>query len=78
MTLGRSLESARRERWGVILAGGNGFRLRPLTSRQVLARHPAHLAVLPVGGTGWADLGDPARVGLIRRQVVGRLDPLVA
>lgn len=31
MTLGRSLESARRERWGVILAGGDGFRLRSLT-----------------------------------------------
>ncbi len=31
MTLGRSLESARRERWAVILAGGDGFRLRSLT-----------------------------------------------
>ncbi len=31
MTLGRSLDSARRERWGVILAGGDGFRLRSLT-----------------------------------------------
>ena len=31
MTLGRSLEAARKERWGVILAGGEGVRLRPLT-----------------------------------------------
>lgn len=31
-------------------------------SRDVLQRHPAHLAVLPGSGLGWNDLGDPVRV----------------
>lgn len=31
-------------------------------SRHVLQRHPERLAVLPVRGVGWNDLGDPARV----------------
>ena len=31
-------------------------------SRQVLAARPAQLAVLPVAGVGWNDLGDPRRV----------------
>jgi mannose-1-phosphate guanylyltransferase len=31
-------------------------------SRDVLERHAARLAVLPVSGTIWNDLGDPARV----------------
>ncbi|HEU4369528.1 MAG TPA: sugar phosphate nucleotidyltransferase [Methylomirabilota bacterium] len=31
-------------------------------SRHVLQRHPERLAVLPVSGIGWNDLGDPARV----------------
>jgi mannose-1-phosphate guanylyltransferase len=38
-------------------------------SRDVLARHPARLAVLPVSGTTWSDLGDPARVFAARRAV---------
>jgi mannose-1-phosphate guanylyltransferase len=31
-------------------------------SRQALAGHPANLAVLPVNGVGWSDLGNPRRV----------------
>lgn len=31
-------------------------------SRDGLARHPANLAVLPVHGCGWSDLGEPERV----------------
>jgi mannose-1-phosphate guanylyltransferase len=31
-------------------------------SRQALAGHPANLAVLPVSGVGWSDLGNPRRV----------------
>lgn len=31
-------------------------------SRQVLAARPANLAVLPVTGVGWSDLGNPRRV----------------
>jgi mannose-1-phosphate guanylyltransferase len=31
-------------------------------SRHVLQRHPERLAVLPVSGLGWNDLGDPGRV----------------
>lgn len=31
-------------------------------SRRALAGHPANLAVLPVSGVGWSDLGNPRRV----------------
>src|SRR5579875_1343400 len=31
-------------------------------SAQILARHPANLAVLPVHGVAWSDLGEPQRV----------------
>ncbi len=31
-------------------------------SKQVLQARPADLAVLPVSGVEWTDLGDPARV----------------
>jgi hypothetical protein len=31
-------------------------------SREVLAMRPANLAVLPVSGVGWSDLGNPRRV----------------
>jgi len=31
-------------------------------SKRVLQASPANLAVLPVGGFEWNDLGDPARV----------------
>ncbi len=59
-TMGLSLESARRERWGVILAGGDGVRLRPTNfSKEILETHPERLAVLPVSGVGW-------REGLVR------------
>ena len=38
-------------------------------SRDVLARHPANLAVLPVQGCKWSDLGEPLRViDVLRRQ----------
>ena len=40
-------------------------------SRDVLERCPERLAVLPVTGTAWTDLGDPARA-LARRAVVQR------
>jgi mannose-1-phosphate guanylyltransferase len=36
-------------------------------SRQVLAARPDRLAVLPVRGVHWGDLGDPARVLVARR-----------
>jgi mannose-1-phosphate guanylyltransferase len=38
-------------------------------SHEVLARNPAHLAVLATNGFQWCDLGEPARVrdsGLVR------------
>jgi mannose-1-phosphate guanylyltransferase len=38
-------------------------------SRDVLAARPERLAVLPVSGTTWSDLGDPARVLAARREV---------
>ena len=38
-------------------------------SREVLATRPERLAVLPVAGVAWNDLGDPARVFATRRQV---------
>lgn len=47
-------------------------------SKEVLAKQGANLAVLPVSGAEWADLGDPQRVRLVERQVAHRLDPLVA
>jgi len=31
-------------------------------SSEILARHPANLAVLPVRGVAWSDLGEPQRV----------------
>ena len=92
-------------RWGIILAGGDGKRLLPLTrkltgedrpnllaafeslwaavepgmeeaaldelwssvpasdfSHEVLAICPSDLAVFPVEGLGWTDLGEPERV----------------
>ena len=78
-TMGLCLESARRERWGVILAGGDGVRLRPTNfSKEILETHPERLAVLPVSGVGWTDLGDPRRVLDMRRQALREPDPLVA
>lgn len=38
-------------------------------SRAVLARQPGRLAVMPVRGVLWSDLGDPARVRTTRREV---------
>lgn len=38
-------------------------------SRDVLQRHPEALAVLPVSGVGWTDLGDPARVATTRARL---------
>jgi hypothetical protein len=101
-----------RHAWAVILAGGDGVRLRSLTrgitgddrpkqfcrsladispalgtvgelpalervycalpsvdfSRQVLTARPDRLAVLPVRGVHWNDLGDPERVLATRRR----------
>ncbi len=38
-------------------------------SKDVLERRPAMLAVLPVSGVGWTDLGEPARVAATQRQL---------
>jgi hypothetical protein len=46
-----------RQRWGLILAGGEGVRLA-----DVLAMRPSNLAVLPVCGVEWSDWGQPRRV----------------
>jgi mannose-1-phosphate guanylyltransferase len=35
-------------------------------SRDVLARRPQDLSVLPVAGVEWSDLGDPGRLGALR------------
>lgn len=40
-----------------------------MVSKQVLQRHPAGLAVLPVTGLAWNDLGDPARVRATQERV---------
>jgi mannose-1-phosphate guanylyltransferase len=42
-------------------------------SRHVLQSSAGGLAVLPVSGVGWSDLGDPARVSAIREQIGGGL-----
>lgn len=47
-------------------------------SSEVLAKHPASLAVLPVGGVGWTDLGDPRRVHLVEQRASAQLSHLVA
>jgi mannose-1-phosphate guanylyltransferase len=44
-------------------------------SRDVLERHPDHLAVLPVSGTTWNDLGEPARALSARARVARELVP---
>jgi mannose-1-phosphate guanylyltransferase len=44
-------------------------------SKHVLQRHPANLAVLPVSGLGWNDLGDPARVLATRERAQSELAP---
>jgi mannose-1-phosphate guanylyltransferase len=67
--------------WAVILAGGDGVRLRGLTRsitgddrpKQFCALVGADalltaLAVLPVRGVHWSDLGDPERVLATRRR----------
>jgi mannose-1-phosphate guanylyltransferase len=49
-------------------------------SREVLAIHPSNLAVLPVRGVEWTDLGDPRRAlaTLSRVRLGGRPDPPLA
>lgn len=44
-------------------------------SRQVFQAEPAALAVLPVSGVGWNDLGDPARVRATRARLGRELAP---
>jgi len=44
-------------------------------SRDVLARQPEMLAVLPVAGVSWDDLGDPARVLAVREKVASSPSP---
>ncbi len=38
-------------------------------SRDVLERCPAMLAVLPVSGVAWTDLGEPERVAATQQQL---------
>ncbi|HEX7330778.1 MAG TPA: hypothetical protein VF290_04715 [Pyrinomonadaceae bacterium] len=49
-----------RDRWAVILAGGDGTRLQSIEdsnfSHQVLAVRPEDLMVMRVGDVGWSDL----------------------
>ena len=47
-------------------------------SRQVLASPHARLAVLPVTGVGWNDLGEPGRVMASRRRIGSREVPAAA
>lgn len=44
-------------------------------SKDVLERRPAMLAVLPLSGVGWNDLGEPARVVATQRQLRGQAVP---
>jgi mannose-1-phosphate guanylyltransferase len=62
--LGSSLEEAAIERL---------YRHLPAAdlSTDVLATHPEMLAVLPVLGVSWDDLGDPARALAVRRRAAG-------
>jgi mannose-1-phosphate guanylyltransferase len=43
-------------------------------SGQVLATRPANLAVLPLTGVGWSDLGEPGRVMATLARLGGRLE----
>jgi mannose-1-phosphate guanylyltransferase len=43
-------------------------------SRAVLVPSAARLAVLPVTGVEWSDLGDPARVVIVRQRLARQLD----
>lgn len=71
---------ARMERWAIIRAGGDGTRLRDLTRRIAgddrpkqfcpLLGEETHLAVLPVRGVDWSDLGHPERVLACRGTMV--------
>jgi hypothetical protein len=42
-------------------------------SRDVLAARPKALGVIPIWGVSWSDLGSPARVLRVRRQLEPRL-----
>jgi mannose-1-phosphate guanylyltransferase len=62
--------------WEADAASGVYTRLAPADlSREVLQRHPEHLAVLPVSGLGWNDLGDPARVLVTQERLAPALAP---
>jgi len=47
-------------------------------SEQVLASHPEDLAVLPVGGVQWSDLGEPGRVLSVLAHHGVRMDRIAA
>jgi hypothetical protein len=50
------------------------WRLAPIDfSRDLLARNPASLAVLPIDGVQWSDLGEPERVMDVLA-LLGKLD----
>ncbi len=82
-----------RHHWAVILAGGAGVRRRSMTRSIAGDDRPSssarswkrtrcsprrRLAVLPVGGVHWNDLGDPERVLATRRRAHAmRMDGLL-
>jgi hypothetical protein len=62
---------ARLETPGEDAAARAVYRGLPVTdlSRHVFQACPGALAVLPVSGVGWSDLGDPARVRATRARM---------